>query len=539
MIDLIFHESIAYPLFKQRNISLRGYFDCNEVYFHNKNDYTESIFDFFKTDNIGLFKEINGNFFVVSEMDYLVLVIADRINSFPIYYYRSINGLTISDRLPECGRLSPKNLDEYLACGFVIGSRTVYQDVFQLQAGQVLIYDKRTNEYCCKNYYGHIHHKIPGRTDEWWINELREATKKTMDHMIERLNGRHVALFLSGGYDSKLIISELRKRNYENVTCIILGSEQTKDVIVAKKVAEALKYKYIHITVDKKFWREKQKSGYMDEYFMKCARFSAMPYLQGVVLKDLIDNQMIPSNCVAVTGNSGDVVEGNDVTHCFHIGNMYCIDDLKKWIVNRHFMLNGMISAESVSKEFDFFNYLVSEDLLKERKKVTAEEAEDIIEYFNWRERQCKYVVQDVRNYDYIIGTVEWLLPLWDNEFVDFWLKVPYELRYDRRLYYQFLGNEKLPSANSKSLSRKLIDFIKQIVGNHILPLYIIKAKYDFYYNDDFYFATYGLADKFEFKKIIKETKGYREPHSENIARKTAKYFNYEDNAYCLWASDR
>ena len=526
MVSFDFHDSLAYPLFRNNNIMIRGYFECeHDIFFHSASDYSKDINDFFVLDNIKKFRNINGNFFVLSETERYVIVLTDRINSFPIYYYEEKIGFCISDRLPKNRIVSQEKLNEFLSCGFVVGKRTVYENVFQLQAGQVLVYDKIEKSYYCEDYFKHIHTPDNSKTDKEWIEELDCVVDKTINNMIKRLRGRHVALFLSGGYDSKLIASELKKRGYENITCIILGSEKTKDVKVAKEIAKTLNYRYLHILVNKNYWRKKLESGYMYEYFQKCSSFSSMPYLQGIVLKDLIEEQVIPADSVAVTGNSGDVVEGNDVTHCFYRGIKYSFDDIKKWIVERHFMLNGKKEAKKLSKYFNISNYIISEKLLAENRCVSAEEAEDIIEYFNWRERQSKYVVQDVRNYDYILGNVEWLLPLWHNVFVDFWLTVPYEYRYDRKLYYNYLGKESLPTANSITFKRKILNSIKKISGNLLNPLYILKAKYDYKYNDDFYFAPYGLLEKQQFREILKKTKGYREPHSENIARMTARYY--------------
>ena len=59
-----------------------------------------------------------------------------------------------------------------------------------------------------------------------------------------------------------------------------------------------------------------------------------------------------------------------------------------------------------------------------------------------------------MRNYDDLSGN-EWALPLWDDEFVQFWLKVPMALRYKRKLYYQYVNEDALPTANIDTLFLK------------------------------------------------------------------------------------
>ena len=51
-----------------------------------------------------------------------------------------------------------------------------------------------------------------------------------------------------------------------------------------------------------------------------------------------------------------------------------------------------------------------------------------------------KFIVNSVRVYEHFKG--DWMLPLWDRELIDFWYKVPYELRYHQRLYNAVLFDE-------------------------------------------------------------------------------------------------
>ena len=54
---------------------------------------------------------------------------------------------------------------------------------------------------------------------------------------------------------------------------------------------------------------------------------------------------------------------------------------------------------------------------------------------WEWSERQSKFVTNQQRIYDY---NLNWYLPLWDKEYVDFWKEKLFELQ-DQKLYKYFL----------------------------------------------------------------------------------------------------
>ena len=103
---------------------------------------------------------------------------------------------------------------------------------------------------------------------------------------------------------------------------------------------------------------------------------------------------------------------------------------------------------------------------------LSYSEAQDMFEYFNWIERQCKYVTSDARNYDDYIG-VEWLLPLWDDEFVEYWQSVPMDLRYKRKLYYKYVKHDNLPTQIKQAYFQKHEIYLTNIF--HLLLNFFIR----------------------------------------------------------------
>ena len=63
----------------------------------------------------------------------------------------------------------------------------------------------------------------------------------------------------------------------------------------------------------------------------------------------------------------------------------------------------------------------------------TNEEASALFEYWDWKERQAKFIINSVRVYEFY--QKEWEIPLWDDRLMEFFKKVPVKYRYKKYLY--------------------------------------------------------------------------------------------------------
>nr|WP_297705290.1 asparagine synthase-related protein [uncultured Butyrivibrio sp.] len=471
--------------------------------------------------------EAIGNFGLIVQTDDEVLAAVDNIASFPLYYGIIGEEFVLSDSLSRIkealgGALHCENKDEYYASGFIAGRRTVYNNIFQVQAGQVICFNKNSKEISIHDYYLHVHKCFENQNSTVLCDELKRVVNSVIGRLVKSIDGKTIVLFLSGGYDSKLILTSLKNLNYRNVICVSLGGYNTKDVAVAEKVAYKLGYKWVRIDVSQKTWREFRKSEDFNRYFTMMSAYSTFPYMQGLAVKKLIDKGIVTKDCVVITGNSGDAIEGADVTHSFVSGKKYSIDDIKEAIRFKHYTLNGYKKSIEVIRNIDISDCIGANS--SNSIEFSDEECENIFEYFNWRERQCKFVVSDVHNYEDYLG-VDWRLPLWDREFQDFWLGVSYEQRYDRKLYYRFVEADNLPSANNVSVRRKIFNRIKSLLGNTTNVLYIPKSLWNYRFSSKYYYCAYGMITFKELLDILKTGAGNREPHMEGIVRIMYRYY--------------
>lgn len=509
MIKYLLNNHKTYKWYKNSSVFMRGMYLDNNRFYEGENllsiQNCNNEEEFFE-----MVKKINGNFALINETKEIVLFAVDRVSTLPLFYSQYNGDIYISDSVKmiqkelSINKVSVDNSKEFLATGYVTGNRTMFDEINMLQAGQYAVIDKATMRIRVKNYFLHIHQNTVSCTSKQLCKKLDDVVLNVFKRTIDSLNNRTVVLFLSGGYDSRLVAVNLKRLNYQKVICVSFGNEKLKDVSCAKKIADELGYPLLRIDTSKKWFKQFKEKQEFKRGTAENSYGFAINYPQGLYISELMKEGLIPNDSVVITGNSGDVVEGDDVCTIFKQGKIYTDKQVIEQIINQHYSLQGKMFQEQ-----DCF-YKFVKDVIGDKSKYNYEEAQDVYEFFNWRARQAKYVVNDITNYNDILG-LDWRLPLWDNEFVDFWLEVPMDLRYKRKLYYQYVEKEIYPTANNITLKRRLINFTKEHFPQFIESAYCFSKYCSFIFSSKVDpLGIYGLINLQEYRNIMKYTKGYR-----------------------------
>lgn len=450
-------------------------------------------------------KCFNGNFAIVIDIGGKKYAIVDRIMSFPLYYGYKDGELYISDRVKSLLKvygeivIDKKAVQEFYSAGFVLGDSTVYRNINIILAGCYMEIDNLDNTQVIR-YFDHVHNAVRPGSFDGLAKELNKITDKVFQRMIEGFHGRQVVLFLSGGYDSRLVAVELKKFQYENVICFSFTSRIGREESVAKKIASELGYKLILINQVEEFKKIEKTKSYKD-YLLQAGGGYTYPYIQGCMLKEYLDNGTIDKDCIVITGNSGDVIEGEDFSTELCGKETYSKDEVIDAIIKKHCIQKGL----KYGRQRYFLDLIEKE--LPCKDSYSYEESQDIFERFNWLHRQAKYVVNDVRCYDIYLG-VDWRLPLWDNDLVDFWLKVPVEYREFRKLYYKSIEEEKYDTANIKTWYDKMREWIRKNMSPVLYALYPFRKVY--MYLRDRKWDYYGEITLKKYLRIVFASGGYK-----------------------------
>lgn len=389
---------------------------------------------------------LNGFFAVVRSSATKVVAAVDRVRSIPLFYGESQSEAFIGDsaewvrqRLGDAG-IEPAALSEFRLAGYVTGRDTLYRGVRQLQAGEMLIADPAAAgpAIATHRYYRFLHTE-PGAAEEKTLRmELEQAALSAMRRLIDYAGGRQIVVPLSGGYDSRLIATLLRRLGYDNMLAFSYGVRGNKESVYSRQVAAALGLRWHFIEYGRDQWRGAWNTDERRQYMKWAFGGVSLPHIQDwAAVRALRDGRMIDEDSVFVPGHTGDFLSGGHIPDEAFGAGVFNADMLARRILNKHYWRST--GSAGPRPAFDTW----SERIIERAEAGAMRDGADFanaFEKWEWQERQAKFIVNAVRVYEFF--GYDWWLPLWDAQFVALWQRVPLELRRKRRWYLDYVSSE-------------------------------------------------------------------------------------------------
>ena len=178
-------------------------------------------------------KNQNFDFSIIIKSKSFILVAVDRVKSHSIFYSKKFNIISNSPEFIQkikTTKISNKNLNEFQMAGFIQHNQTFYEDIFQLEAGSVL--ENINKKITYKSYYSYLNRNSN-------VSNYTNMLSKIIDHIfkkiIQKANGRQICIPLSGGLDSRLVLSKILELGYKNILVFSYGVKNNYDAMAKKK----------------------------------------------------------------------------------------------------------------------------------------------------------------------------------------------------------------------------------------------------------------------------------------------------------------
>lgn len=502
------NEMTAYPWVRHNNDAFRGYFIVDDVLYKDCNalSYLKSKYD---SMDSGAFKNVLRNLdgvfsFILEEKDRIIFG-TDRLRGLPLFYTIVENEIWVGDDIntivselekPQINYAGLKDLRD--TCLFVIGSDTLIKGVYQVRAAEFCTYDVSLSKIKRCQYFHSEHGDFYDDNDiETIRTAFHDAYFQTGKNIVKILNGRTAVIPLSGGADSRMIVSMLREQNYNNVICFTYGKPGNPESEMSKAVAKEYGYEW-HIIpysaeANARLRDDDETKSYIDYAFMYCTT----PHFQDYyAVRELKQRGIIPNDSVFIPGHSGDIPNGNHVAALYlhdKVTKQECLSNMARFA----YAINPKKHEARLQKEFNL------------PEQGSPQDYASIEEWMDTSERQAKFIVHSTRVYEYF--GYEWLIPLWDKTQFDFWKRVSLQWRYKRKLYY-YLVNDKLPSTNDMTMKKKFEKKLRTIPGVHqiasrvrrIQNWWISPLQLEHYYSANEYFkACFTEVSYFDFNTLL------------------------------------
>ena len=420
------------------------------LYKGNFSSYGEELNNFLALFKNGVIKDddiinylacIRGNFSIIVKTDDYIVASVDCIRSVPLYYFVKNSTTFITDDVGYLKRtghklkISNDSQLSVLMSGYTLFEDTLYLGVKSFIPGQIFSYcSGGANSYNINNFQTWFgdNNKSPGSL-KLMCSEFNDVVLEVMENTINSLNNRQVVVPLSGGYDSRLIVSLLRYYNYENVICFTYGMVGNFEAISAKKIAEELGYKWIFIDLNIKEQQNFYKSEEFPSYLEYADTVDSVPYYQGLyAVKYLKEKNLVDSDAIFINGNSGDFITGGHISNFYQYCNSNVPDNTAyNKIIDKYYSLWGYLKISDNINEI--INKIKGSYKRLENEHNVNINICDFIYYYEFINRQSKYVIQGQKVYEYY--GYEWRLPLWDLKMIEFWNSVPNNYKNGQFLY--------------------------------------------------------------------------------------------------------
>ena len=317
------------------------------------------------------------------------IIYQDQIASIPIFFDKDNFKLSIG--YPKFPINFDKN-DEYDIFGYFLTN--YFGSLILVGAGQQL----QINDLKLTNWFEF------NRTfnKEFDLDYLKILIKNTFDNFAEIIDGKEVAIPLSGGFDSRLILDELIKRDIP-LNSYSIGSKRNRDFCIAKEIANELNISFHPINVNKNTLSKFINTPDFKKFWQYSGGSYSLPHFSECMFRD--DLNFLVEDSIITPGHSLDFLAGSHLPQLKFVSN-----NPIKLISDYH-----CIPKNEYKKAHDLINYYLKNNL----NTLSS------VEIFDFEYRQSRYIVNHIRNFEYI--GFKPLLPLFGFKLINYFMNLKYD----------------------------------------------------------------------------------------------------------------
>jgi len=383
----------------------------------------ESYFKF----GVESLQELNGLYSIViwDDTKRLFTAVTDRYGFTKIYYWIGADSMMFASECkaiiqhPQYQKAIDKvGIVNFLGAGYCFGETTLFQGIKLIPQGCFMVYNGKNVSF--KKYWNYSIKPVIGRIDEFtekFYFNLKSAFGRCVD------GEKSVFVPISGGLDSRTITG-IAKNCGKSIFGCTVGFIQSRDIRYGKRIGKKICVGHTVLPISNNYIAK------YGNYGVKLSEGTVSNHVFFILR--ILDCNIIPN--IVVSGFIGDVLTGKNL-----FDNMSNSEQIKKFRFLRAFScpeLNDILNSS--------FESLIGINSAYWNRSLLSADAEafaDKLVIFSMRERQRRYTTFLINHLGRELNVVA---PFTDNQFVDFMMTIPPELRIEQKLYKNVILN-KLP----------------------------------------------------------------------------------------------
>jgi len=249
--------------------------ELNEYEFKSKTDTEVIIYAYKKWGLKKAIDKFNGmfSFCIYDKRINKAFLVRDRIGIKPLVYYQDSENIIFASELKAILKssiinkvINKKSLADFFVYRYVASPRTIFNNIYKLEAGHFL--ELNLTDFTLKNNcYWELKPIKQNYTEEEVLKRINNLIKDSIK--LRLISDTPVGSFLSGGIDSSLITSLMRKEKDIEAFSIDLRPTKYSEIKFARHLAENNNIRLKSKKVEKKIFRKNFDNilSYYDEPF--------------------------------------------------------------------------------------------------------------------------------------------------------------------------------------------------------------------------------------------------------------------------------
>ncbi|QLD87081.1 hypothetical protein HWV23_15565 [Natronomonas halophila] len=383
--------------------------------------------------------ELNGFFSILTVADDQLISIVGRLASYPLFY--SANGARqyVSDD-PSWVRSQVGDTTynqtaeiEYLLSGYVTGRKTLSPHVSQALSGEYVAFKPEAGSSPDRHRWYVFPHdtNMIQDSDETLMEQLDEVLVNVYERLIEYADGRPIVVSLSSGHDSRLNLIMLARLGYDNLIALTHGAEDGETTL-CKYIADDFGIPWVYVPSSHDEWYQWYNSAERERFQAASRYLDRIPTLEGALsVRTAREAELLPDDSVFITGD-GVISTGEHIPTEFTTRDTISADEVYDTIVQSHY------KYWEWDDEIDEILHEQVAAGIGRPTVASAKEAIAAMERWDWQERQAKFIP---RKHIFEFWDYDWWMPLWDEEFVNFWCRLPVDAKADKQIFRNYVEN--------------------------------------------------------------------------------------------------
>lgn len=370
---------------------------------------------------------LNGLYCAAGSTHFGSFALVDKVRSFPLFYEHTPSSVLFSDNpylFQYSNELNSEVLLEFKSAGYCLGDKTLLNGIKQVEAATLIVFRDSVWEKVA--YYSYATQNEKSETYDNAKQKLRSVLDSCMHRMVKSVSNNHIAIPLSGGYDSRFIAAWLTLNGYNNFTAFTYGRSGNCEMKLAQQVSETLGCNWIPIVYTDTVVKNIASDIFFERYVRYASTACSMPFFQDYpAINELVKGNFLPKGTVIVPGHSGDMLAGSWLRTNHENKSMGKVADVIVENCHRFIYLSKSERDSLYGKVNDFV--VAFDDCLPY----------SIMDWWNIKERQAKFIVNSCKAYSFF--EFDFRLPLFDDELMDFFKTLPFSYKLHKRLYIETL----------------------------------------------------------------------------------------------------